>query len=81
MRCGAAARTRLAAPPNWRAPVAILLAIVVLALAAIAAGAVKLAGQTNAPPPIVRTVTTLAPAPPTTPPTATTSTSPGTAAK
>jgi hypothetical protein len=67
MRCGAAARTRLAAAPNWRVPVAVLVAIVVLALAAIAAGVVKLAGQTNAPPPILRTVTTPAPAPPAVP--------------
>jgi predicted amidophosphoribosyltransferase len=44
LRCGAAARTRLAAQPKWKALVAILLLVVVLSLAVLAAALVKLAG-------------------------------------
>lgn len=44
LHCGAAARTRLAAPPKWRALVATLVAIVAIALAVLAAALVKLAG-------------------------------------
>lgn len=42
--CGAAARTRLAATPNWRAPVLVLAAVVVISLGVIIASVVKLAG-------------------------------------
>lgn len=63
LRCGAAARTRLAAAPNWRAPLAALAVVGVLALGVLAAALVKLAGDSGPPPaPIVRTVTTAAPA-------------------
>jgi hypothetical protein len=44
LRCGAAARTRLAAQPKWKALVAVLLLVVVLSLAVLAAALVKLAG-------------------------------------
>lgn len=43
LRCGAAARTRLAAKPNWRAPLIVLTLVVVLLLGVIAASLVKLA--------------------------------------
>jgi hypothetical protein len=57
MRCGAAARTRLAAAPNWKAPVAVLATVALLSLGAIAAALVKLAGDTGpAPPAVTRTV-------------------------
>ncbi len=45
LRCGAAARTRLAAVPRWRAPVATLVATIVLAVAVLTVAAVSLAGQ------------------------------------
>ncbi|MGH2910875.1 MAG: hypothetical protein ACRDJ3_00195 [Solirubrobacteraceae bacterium] len=44
MRCGAAARTRLAAQPKWKALVIALLVIVVLALGVLTAALVQLAG-------------------------------------
>jgi len=44
MRCGAAARTRLAAQPKWKALVIAFLVIVVLALGVLTAALVKLAG-------------------------------------
>jgi uncharacterized OB-fold protein len=44
LHCGAAARTRLAASPRWRAPVIALVVITALALAVLAAALVKLAG-------------------------------------
>jgi hypothetical protein len=43
--CGAAARTRLAATPNWRGPVIGLFAVIVASLGALAAAAVSLAGS------------------------------------
>ncbi len=42
--CGAAARTRLAATPRWRAPVFALCLVIVLALGALTAALVSLAG-------------------------------------
>jgi hypothetical protein len=42
--CGAAARTRLAATPNWRAPLILLGVVIVLALGALTAALVSLAG-------------------------------------
>jgi hypothetical protein len=45
LRCGAAARTRLAATPRWRAPVIALGVVIVLALAALAVALVALAGR------------------------------------
>jgi hypothetical protein len=44
LRCGAAARTRLAASPNWRAPLLLALVVAVLSLGVLAAALVKLAG-------------------------------------
>jgi uncharacterized paraquat-inducible protein A len=45
LRCGAAARTRLAATPRWRAPLLVLSAVIVLALGVLAVALVSLAGQ------------------------------------
>jgi hypothetical protein len=59
--CGAAARTRLAAPTNWKAPVLALALVVALALGALAAALVSLtgpAGSSAAPPAITRTIAT-----------------------
>jgi predicted amidophosphoribosyltransferase len=44
LRCGAAARTRLAAQPKWKALVVALVVIVVVALGVLAAALVTLAG-------------------------------------
>jgi hypothetical protein len=44
LSCGAAARTRLAATPRWRAPVITLCVVIVLALGALTAALVSLAG-------------------------------------
>jgi predicted nucleic acid-binding Zn ribbon protein len=44
LRCGAAARTRLAAQPKWKALVVALLVVVMLSLGVLAAALVKLAG-------------------------------------
>jgi hypothetical protein len=66
LRCGAAARTRLAAAPNWRAPLVTAAVLVALALGVLAAALVKLAGDSGpAPPATTRTVTTAASATPT----------------
>jgi hypothetical protein len=53
LRCGAAARTRLAAAPNWKVPAAVLASVVALSLGVLAAALVKLAGSGSA-----RTTTT-----------------------
>jgi hypothetical protein len=45
LSCGAAARTRLAATPNWRAPLIALGVVIVLALATLTVALVSLAGQ------------------------------------
>lgn len=44
MKCGAAARTRLAAPSKWKALVTTVLVLVAICLAVLAAALVKLAG-------------------------------------
>jgi predicted amidophosphoribosyltransferase len=44
LRCGAAARTRLAAQPKWKGLVIALLFVIVLSLGVLAAALVKLAG-------------------------------------
>jgi hypothetical protein len=63
LSCGAAARTRLAAAPNWRGPVAAIALVAALALGGITAALVKLAGETGpGPAPITHTLTTAAPA-------------------
>ena len=61
LRCGAAARTRLAAAPNWRAPLAALAIVIVLSLGVLAAALVKLAGPGSSAAAI--TTLTRAPAP------------------
>lgn len=58
LRCGAAARTRLAAAPNWKAPFAAVAVVAALSLGVLAAALVKLAGDTGpAPSAITHTVT------------------------
>lgn len=58
LRCGAAARTRLAASPNWKPPAVALGAVIVLALGVLAASLVKLAGDSGSrPAAITKTVT------------------------
>jgi hypothetical protein len=60
LRCGAAARTRLAAPSNWKAPLLALALVITLALGALAAALVKLIGEPGtrtAAPPITTTIT------------------------
>lgn len=44
MRCGAAARTRLAATPRWWVPLLLLAGVVMVALGVLIASLVKLAG-------------------------------------
>jgi predicted amidophosphoribosyltransferase len=44
LRCGAAARTRLAAPPKWKLLVVSLVSLAVLALAVLVVALVTLAG-------------------------------------
>jgi hypothetical protein len=44
LRCGTGARTRLAAPPKWKALAIVLVSVVVLALGVLAVALVKLAG-------------------------------------
>jgi hypothetical protein len=83
--CGAAARTRLAPTPNWRAPVALVAVIALLAGAGLAAAFVALtndstkapATSTAATAPVVATEPTAAPAP-TAPPTTATAPAPTT---
>lgn len=66
LNCGAAARTRLAAAPNWRAPLVTLIVLVALALGVIAGALVKLAGDSGpAPAAVTSTVTSPAAAAPT----------------
>jgi hypothetical protein len=84
LRCGAAARTRLAATPNWKAPILAIAVVAVLALGVLAAALVKLAGGSSAASPPVTTTITAATAPAMTAPAATTpssaATTPGAAA-
>jgi hypothetical protein len=49
LRCGAAARTRLAASPRWKAPIIAVAVVAGLALAVLAAALVKLAGNSGSP--------------------------------
>jgi hypothetical protein len=73
LSCGAAARTRLAATPNWKGPVATIAVVAVLALGVLAAALVKLAGGSgSSSAPVTSTVTTApAASTPVTPTTAT----------
>ncbi len=56
VNCGAAARTRLAAAPGWKAPIIVVVVLVALALGVLTAALVKLAGGSPSPPPITRTL-------------------------
>jgi hypothetical protein len=47
LHCGAAARTRLAATPNWRAPIVAIVAVVALSLGVLTAALVDLAGSSS----------------------------------
>jgi hypothetical protein len=82
LSCGAAARTRLAAPTNWKAPIVAIAVIATLALGVLAAALVKLSGgsgTTRVLAPVTRTV--IVATTPTTPgalPTTTTPTTPTT---
>lgn len=60
LACGTAARTVIAAPPNWRAPIAVLAVVVVLCGAALAWAFVALTNNDAE----VRATTTAAPAAP-----------------
>lgn len=64
LACGAAARTRLAALPNWRAPVIATVAAIVLFLGILSAALVKLAAGSEPAPAPITTVTSTAPAAP-----------------
>ncbi len=60
LRCGAAARTRLAAPTNWKAPIVAIAVTVMLALGILAAALVKLtggSGTSTALAPVTTTIT------------------------
>ena len=75
LSCGAAARTRLAAPTNWKAPIVAIAVIATLALGVLAAALVKLSGgnpTTKAVAPVTRTIVVA-----TTPTTSTIPTTPG----
>jgi hypothetical protein len=61
LRCGAAARTRLAATPNWRIPIAAIVAVIVLSLGVLSAALVDLAGSSS--PTKVRVTRTVTTAP------------------
>jgi hypothetical protein len=83
LRCGAAARTRLAASPAWKTPVIAFAVVVALSLGVLAAALVKLAGGDSghaATAPTTITVTAPATTPTATVPTATvlTTTTPAT---
>jgi hypothetical protein len=58
LRCGAAARTRLAAAPNWRVPLATMAVLAALALGVLAAALVKLAADSGPTPPASTSVVT-----------------------
>jgi hypothetical protein len=84
LRCGAAARTRLAASPAWKAPAIALAVVVALSLGVLAAALVKLAGGSGHTATTARTITVTTPAatptatiPTATVPTATTPATPG----
>jgi hypothetical protein len=82
LRCGAAARTRLAASPAWKAPVIALAVIAALSLGVLAAALVTLAGgsghSTTAPATVIVTTAPATAPTATVPPTTTTTTVPST---
>jgi hypothetical protein len=80
LRCGAAARTRLAATPGWKAPIIALTVVVALSLGVLTAALVDLAGNSgSSAPATATTVTTAASAPSPTPTQSTPATSTPTA--
>lgn len=60
LSCGAAARTRLAASPNWRAPLITVVVVAVLSLGVLAGALVKLAGGSSSQTPATTTTVTTA---------------------
>jgi hypothetical protein len=88
LACGAPARTRLVPTPNWRAPVAVLAVVVLLAGIALALAFVALTNDTEpaapvnsqAPPPSATTPAPAAPAQPAPTPATPTESTPTTAA-
>jgi hypothetical protein len=70
LRCGAAARTRLATSPAWRAPIVAVAVVAVLSLGVLTAALVKLAGKS---PTRTTTITTTLPVAATPAPTTTSS--------
>ena len=56
LRCGAAARTRLAASSNWKAPIIALAVVATLSLGVLAAALVKLAGGSSSTTNVTRTI-------------------------
>ena len=71
LKCGAAARTRLAAAPNWKGPVIALVLVVAISLGVLAAALIKLAGESGSSSPPT-TITRAASAPVVPAPTAST---------
>ncbi len=61
LRCGAAARTRLAAAPNWRGPAIAVAVIVAISLGVLAASLVKLAGGSGSKTTVTTAVGVIAP--------------------
>jgi hypothetical protein len=61
-RCGAAARTRLAATPNWRVPIAAIGAVIAVSLGVLAAALLDLAGSPSPTKIRISRVATTAPA-------------------
>ncbi len=66
LECGAAARTRLAPTPNWRAPIVMIAAVAILAVAGLGAAFVALTNDDGGPA-AATTATAPAPAPAPTP--------------
>jgi hypothetical protein len=62
LRCGAAARTRLSASPNWKAPIVVVAVVTALSLGVLAAALVKLAGSEGGKTSSATTTVTTAPA-------------------
>ena len=56
LRCGAAARTRLAASSNWKAPIIALAVVGILSLGVLAAALVRLAGGFSSTTDVTRTI-------------------------
>jgi hypothetical protein len=70
LRCGAAARTRLAATPNWKAPLVAIAVVAALSLGVLTAALVDLAGNSTSSATVTTTTAAAAPATATPAPTA-----------